>query len=59
MKLSIIKADKRNRLFKSIERIALHTTIEFQRGLAIRSKYSQGDFPLYRRDNSFISWKIN
>jgi hypothetical protein len=27
--------------------------------LAIRSKYSQNDFPLYCRDNSFISWKVN
>jgi hypothetical protein len=40
MKLSIIEADKRDRLFKGIKRVALHITIEFQRGLAIRSKYS-------------------
>jgi hypothetical protein len=59
MKLSIIKADERDRLFKGIERVAFYTTIEFQRGLAIGSKYSQGDFPLYYKDNSFISWKVN
>jgi hypothetical protein len=59
MKFGIIKADERDRLFKGIERIALYTTIEFQRSLAIRSEYSQGDFPLYYKDNSFISWKIN
>jgi hypothetical protein len=55
MKLGIIKADERNRLFKSIERVAFYITIELQRDLAIRSEYSQGDFPLYYRDNSFIS----
>jgi hypothetical protein len=59
MKLGIIEADEKNKLFKGIERVALYTTIEFQRGLAIGSEYSQGDFPLYHRDNSFISWKIN
>jgi hypothetical protein len=59
MKLSIIKADERDRLFKGIERVAFYTTIELQRGLAIGSKYSQGDFPLYYKDNSFISWKVN
>jgi hypothetical protein len=59
MKLGIIKADERNRLFKGIEKIAFHTTIKLQRDLAIGSKYSQGDFPLYHRDNSFISWKVN
>jgi hypothetical protein len=59
MKLSIIKTDERNRPFKGIKRIALYITIELQRGLAIRSKYSQGDFFLYYKDNSFISWKVN
>jgi hypothetical protein len=49
------KSGQKNRLFKGIERVAFYTTIEFQRGLAIRSKYSQGDFPLYYKDNSFIS----
>jgi hypothetical protein len=59
MKLSIIKANERDRLFKGIKKIALYIIIEFQRGLTIRSKYFQGDFLLYYRDNSFISWKIN
>jgi hypothetical protein len=59
MKLGIVEADERDGPFKGIERVALHTTIELQRGLAIGSEYSQGDFPLYRRDNSFISWKVN
>jgi hypothetical protein len=59
MKLSIIEADEKDKLFKGIEKVALYTTIELQRGLAIRSEYSQGDFPLYYRDNSFISWKVN
>jgi hypothetical protein len=59
MKLGIIKTDKRDRLFKDIERIAFYIIIEFQRNLTIGSKYSQGDFLLYYKDNSFISWKIN
>jgi hypothetical protein len=29
MKLSIVEADERDRLFKGIERIAFYTTIEF------------------------------
>jgi hypothetical protein len=29
MKLGIIKADERDRLFKGIERVAFYTTIEF------------------------------
>jgi hypothetical protein len=40
MKLSIIETDKRDRPFKGIERVAFYTTIELQRGLAIRSEYS-------------------
>jgi hypothetical protein len=59
MKLGIIEADERDRPFKGIERVALYTTIEFQYSLAIGSKYSQGDFPLYYKNNSFISWKVN
>jgi hypothetical protein len=40
MKLGIVEADERDRPFKGIERVALYTTIELQRGLAIGSKYS-------------------
>ena len=59
MKLGIIKTDERDGPFKNIKRVALYTIIEFQRSLVIRSKYSQGDFFLYCKDNSFISWKVN
>ena len=40
MKLGIVEADERDGPFKGMERVALHTTIELQRGLAIGSKYS-------------------
>jgi hypothetical protein len=59
MKLGIVEADERGGPSKGMERVTLHTTIELQYRLAIGSEYSQGDFPLYRRDNSFISWKVN
>lgn len=58
MKLGMVEADERDGPSKGMERVALYTTIQLRRGLTIGSEYSQGDFPLHRRDNSFISWKI-
>ena len=58
MALGTIQDHQHGSAYFGMERISLYTKIELTWRLPIGSEYSQGEFATNRRDDSFISWRV-
>lgn len=56
MEIGIIPDNRYGLKYKGMDRIVWHTKIDLVWGLPIGSEYSQGDFAVNRRDDSYIAW---